>query len=216
MIGRAGLLYGRMRLNQAQSDETSRLDSNNRSGQFGGALFDSVSKKKGQPSDISFDFTLGQSTMPKIKLSLKGYRFIYCVRVVPSPSSLAKAQSDRLNIGLIRRSLKLCCARDIRLELGQISSRTSRAVEGQHFSFVRSSVSSSPLVAYAPLFLCCLRCATEPFPGIYLLPVYSTALPSSLFCWYELIGPLKRKEFFSKDVDLWLGVVYSIVLSLCC
>jgi hypothetical protein len=63
MIGRAGLLYGRMRLNQAQSDETSRLDSNNRSGQFGGALFDSVSKKKGQPSDISFDFTLGQSTV---------------------------------------------------------------------------------------------------------------------------------------------------------
>lgn len=58
--------------------------------------------------------------MPKIKLSLKGYRFIYCVRVVPSPSSLAKAQSDRLNIGLIRRSLKLCCARDIRLELGQV------------------------------------------------------------------------------------------------
>nr|P92548.1 RecName: Full=Uncharacterized mitochondrial protein AtMg01180; AltName: Full=ORF111b [Arabidopsis thaliana]CAA69801.1 unnamed protein product [Arabidopsis thaliana] len=57
---------------------------------------------------------------PKIKLSLKGYRFIYCVRVVPSPSSLAKAQSDRLNIGLIRRSLKLCCARDIRLELGQV------------------------------------------------------------------------------------------------
>lgn len=63
--GRAGLLDGRMRLNQAQSDETisSRLDSNNRSGQFGGALFDSVSKKKGQPSDISFDFTLGQSTV---------------------------------------------------------------------------------------------------------------------------------------------------------
>jgi len=76
----------------------------------------------------------------------------------------------------------------------------------QHFSFVRSSVSSSPLgrVAKAPIFLCCLRCATEPFPGIYLLPVYSTALPSSLFCWYELIGPLKRK------VVLWLCCIGSL------
>ncbi|CDY45527.1 BnaCnng12860D [Brassica napus] len=162
----------------------------------------------------SFSIKCLPTTPSKPHRSLLAARLL----VVPSPSSLAKAQSDRLNIGLIRRSLKLCCARDIRLELGQISSRTSRAVEGQHI-FV-CSTRRIPLtwggVAYAPLFLCCLRCATEPFPGIYLLPVYSTALPSSLFCWYELIGPLKRKDFFSKDVDLWLGVVYSTVLSLCC